>query len=362
MLAAFLLRLRRRQGYRAYVPAEGGVQRLVLYLFGIFVAHVVAMMALEDMAPFDAAWLTATTMVTVGYGDFFAKTVEGRLATMILLYAGGIFVLAKAVNDWIEAKAEKAERKARGAWRWNMREHILIVGTPERLPTPFFERLVKSIRDTPELSGRPVQILTTAYAEATLPRSLADLGVVHWNGGPADPGALAAANAGEAFGVLILARSVTDPTCDAETFDTIDRLRTLPVRGPIIAECIDDANRERLRRAGARALVRPLPAYPGMLIRALVAPGSEAIIEELFTAQGDECYRVDLSPPWKGDWTRLAGALIAEAIGTPIAFEDAAGRIHVNPVGRRGIEAAALFLVMPEHRADTGDLVRAALK
>ncbi len=363
MLAALLLRMRRqRGGYRAYVQTRGGVGKLALYLALIFLAHVIAMMLLEDMAAFDAAWLTATTMVTVGYGDVYAKTAEGRVATMLLLYAGGIFVLAKAVNDGIEARAEKAERKARGAWRWKMRDHILIVGTPDRLPTAFFERLVRTIRDTPELAGRPVQLLTTAYAEATLPRSLADLGVVHWNGGPADSGALEAAGAGEAFGVLVLARSVSDATCDAETFDTVDRLRMLPVRAPVVAECIDDANRGRLRRAGARNLVRPLPAYPGMLVRALVAPGSEEIIEELFTAAGDECYRVDLDSPWRGDWTVAASALIAAGIGTPLAFEDAEGRVHVNPMGRRGIEAKALFLVMPHSDGDTAAKVRAALK
>lgn len=363
MLAALLLRMRRRRGgYRAFVQTRGGVGRLALYLALIFVAHVLAMMALEDMAPFDAAWLTATTMVTVGYGDFFAKSVEGRIATMLLLYAGGIFVLAKAVNDGIEARAEMAERKARGAWRWKMRDHILIVGTPDRLPTPFFERLVKTIRDTPELAERPVQILTSAYAEATLPRSLADLGVVHWNGGPADAGALEAAGAGEAFGIMVLARSVTDATCDAETFDTVDRLRLLPVKAPIVAECIDDANRARLRRVGARNLVRPLPAYPGMLVRALVAPGSEEIIEELFTASGDECYRVDLDPAWQGDWSVAAAGLITAGIGTPLAFEDTAGRVHVNPMGRRGIEARALFLVMPHTDGDTVGRVRAALK
>lgn len=89
MLAALLLRMRRqRGGYRAYVQTRGGVGKLALYLALIFLAHVIAMMLLEDMAAFDAAWLTATTMVTVGYGDVYAKTAEGRVATMLLLYAG----------------------------------------------------------------------------------------------------------------------------------------------------------------------------------------------------------------------------------------------------------------------------------
>jgi len=351
MLTTLLLRLRRRRRFRAAPTPEATFLRLALYLVLIVIAHVSAMVVFEGLPVFDAVWLTATTMVTVGYGDLYAKTVPGRLATMGLLYAGGIFVLAKAVNDWIEIKAEQVERKARGAWRWNMAEHILIIGNPGGKAAAFFERLVRTIRETPELAERPVQLLTAAFGEAALPRGLTDLGVVHWTGAPHDEGALAAAGAGGAHAVLVLARSVQDPSSDAETFDTVDRLARLPCRAPIVAECVDDANRSRLKRAGARSLVRPMPSYPGMLVRALVAPGSEAIIEDLFTVHGDECCRVDLGRPWSGAWTDLAARLIGGAVGTPIAYEDLQGAVHINPVGR-SVEAKAIFLVVREETRD----------
>jgi voltage-gated potassium channel len=317
------------------------------------------MIWLEDLPPFDAVWLTATTVVTVGYGDLAAKTMEGRIATMVLLYAGAIFVLAKAVNDGIERKAEQIERKARGFWRWNMAGHILIIGSPGRQATAFFERLVRTIRATPDIADKPVQLLTQSFAETTLPRSLADLGVAHWNGAPHEPGALDAVNVCDAHAILVLSRSLQDPTSDAETFDTVDRLTSLGCKAPIVAECVDDTNRARLKRAGAQALVRPMPAYPGMLVRALVAPGSEAIIEDLFTVAGDECRRVDLAKPWRGAWTEVATRLIGGGIGTPLAFADPAGTVHMNPVGRGDVEVAALFVVTRETADDAPARVRA---
>ena len=363
MLQAYMLKLLRRLRRRsALVPHRGAPWRLAAWLVLIFLAHVGAMMWLEDLPPFDAVWLTATTVVTVGYGDLSAKTVEGRIATMGLLYVGAIFVLAKAVNDWMEAKADQVERKARGAWRWNMTGHILIIGSPGRAPTTFFERLARTIRETPELADRPIQLLTTSFAETALPRSLADVGVVHWNGAPHEPGALATVKADAAYGILVLARTLQDATSDAETFDTIDRLTALPCRAPIVAECVDDANRERLRRAGARALVRPMPAYPGMLVRALVAPGSEAIIEDLFTVHGDECRRIDLERPWQGDWGEVAARLIGGAIGTPIAYADASGAVEINPVGRGKLEIATLFVVTREGATDAPGRVRALFR
>lgn len=363
MLAAFFLRLRRRSGrYQTFVGAsDRRFVRLAAYLVLILVAHVAAMMLLEGLPLFDAIWLTATTVVTVGYGDFFAKTVEGRIATMVLLYAGAIFVLAKAVNDLIELKTEQADRKLRGAWRWNMQDHILIIGNPDRHATAFFERLVESIRETPEIADKPIQLLTTCFGEQSLPRVLADLGVAHWSGAAGDREALSAVNANAAHAVLVLARAQSDPACDGETFDTVDRLRAAGCKAPIVAECVDDIDRERLRRAGARSIVRPMRAYPGMLIRALVAPGSEAIIEDLFTVKGDECRRVELPAPWRGDWRDLVIRLVGDGIGTPIAFQDGSGKVHMNPVERKDVEAAALFVVTHEGQHDAAERVRKAL-
>lgn len=362
-MLAFFFRLRRRGGrYRTYIgQGNHRFARLAGYLVLILIAHVAAMVWLEGLPLFDAIWLTATTVVTVGYGDFFAKSVEGRLATMVLLYAGAIFVLAKAVNDLIELKTEQADRKLRGAWRWNMQDHILIIGSPDRHATAFFERLVESIRETPEIADKPIQLLTTCYGEQALPRVLAELGVIHWSGAPGDREALAAVNATAAHAVLVLARAQSDPACDGETFDTVDRLRHSGCKAPIVAECVDDIDRERLRRAGARSIVRPMRAYPGMLIRALVAPGSEAIIEDLFTVKGDECRRVDLTKPWRGDWTEIVTRLVAGGIGTPIAFQDGRGEVHINPVGRQGLEARAVFVVTHEGARDAAERIRQAL-
>ena len=242
-----------------------------------------------------------------------------------------------------------------------MQDHILIIGSPDRHATAYFERLVETIRETPEIADKPIQLLTTCYGEQPLPRALADLGVVHWHGGPAEKEALGAVSCGSAYAVLVLARAQSDPACDAETFDTIDRLVDGQCKAPIVAECVDDANRARMRRAGARAIVRPMRAYPGMLIRALVAPGSEAIIEDLFTVKGDECRRVDLARPWRGDWTELVTRLVAGGIGTPIAFQDSAGGVHINPVGRQGVDAQALFVVTHEGAADAAERIRQAL-
>ena len=61
-----------------------------MWLTAIVCLHVVAMNQLEGLALHDALWLTLTTATTVGYGDLSPSTLWGRLATVILIYGGGI--------------------------------------------------------------------------------------------------------------------------------------------------------------------------------------------------------------------------------------------------------------------------------
>jgi voltage-gated potassium channel len=58
----------------------------------------------------DALWWAVTTMTTVGYGDRFPITAEGRLVAVVLMAAGvGLFgTLSGLVASWFLAAATKA--------------------------------------------------------------------------------------------------------------------------------------------------------------------------------------------------------------------------------------------------------------
>lgn len=350
-----LLNLQRRQRRRALRGLWGPRRRvwvLPAYLAAIFALHVAAMMLLEGMTLVEGVWLTATTVVTVGYGDLSAKTPAGRFATMALMYVGAIFVVAVAINNWLDAKADRAERKARGTWRWGLGDHLLIIGTPDRDAEEFFCRLARQVRHARGWEETPIQLLTTAYRSG-LPSPLRDLGVVHRHGRGGNVGDLAECDVLGARGVVILAASETDEACDAQTFDLIDRLREAGYRGPIVAECVDDANRPRLTRAGATSLLRPMRGFPEALTRALFAPGAEAVIENLFTAEGDECLLVPLPRPCRARWADVVSRLVVGDVGTPIAYRDPNGRVSTNPPGTREVEIADLYVIVHDRQEET---------
>ena len=189
-----------------------------------------------------------------------------------------------------------------------------------------------------------------------------ELGIVHYCGDAADPAVLAAAGVREAAVIIVLARDDTDPGSDGRIFDILDRLTELGTRARVLAECVKDADRARLRRAGADIVVRPLRAYPEMIVRALAAPGAEAIMEDLFTSRGDECWRYDvrLCCP---RWADVVCILLEADIGTPIGFRSARdGQVKVNPPPATPVDADKLYVLVREGNARPDAQVQALLE
>ena len=356
----FRSRWRKRKGLpnADAAGARRGLVVLAAYLAAITVGHTLAMMAFEGLDPGDAAWLTATTMTTVGYGDLSASTAAGRWSTVILVYVGGVFALGKGAADYFEYRSNRRALRQRGLWRWRLKDHVLIVNAPSAGADPYFETLLRQFRETGWGRKRDVLILSTCWPDG-LPESLARLGVVHVHGRAASDEKLEDSGAADAAAVVVLADDEKDAASDGTAFDLVHRLVEMGAKGRIAVECVDDRNRDRLRGAGASTVMRPMRGYPEMLVRALIAPGSEAIIEDLFTPRGDECLRYEIAVAGV-PWGRLAARLVAAGAGTALAYASAAdGEVVVNPLPDREVFASALFLMVKEgHEPAAGMLER----
>ena len=366
MIVFFSLRRRRRRKARRLVfqnrDLQASLRRSLLYLVAIFVAHMGAMVFFEGMPAIDALWLTLTTATTVGYGDFSAATLLGRTSTVVLLYVGGIFVVAKVAGDYFEYRSDAYARKIKGAWRWNMAGHIVILRTPLRNGEQYFVRLIRHFRDSTRFSEHPVQILTREFPEG-LPESVRALGgVVHHHGSADDDNSLRAVNVDDADVVVVLAKDESDRSSDGRTFDILHRVSELGAKGIVLAECVDDRNRERLLKAGANIVVRPIRAYPGLIVRSLVAPGSEQVFEKLFVCTGDAYTRFDVDVSNR-TWSDIVCALITNEIGTAVAYVDRGdGNLHINPAAGDRVDATALIVMVKAENMPSLGNVRDALR
>lgn len=346
---SLLRRLRLRRHHSPWT-AHQSLRRMLVVLLVLAALHVAAMVAFEGLTPFEGLWLTLTTMTTVGYGDHSAETAPGRISTILLIFLGGIWIAFQSAATYFEHRSERRERMREGRWRWNMTMHILLLNPPTRHASAYLARLVREFRASHRFDKVPVQIVSSDFPNG-LPDQLREMGVVHYSGEAWDNAALRAANAAEADVIVVLAADDVDPSTDGRTLDIIDRLRTLGAKGRMLAECVDDANRPRFRRFGADITVRPMRGYPEMIVRALAAPGAEAILEDMFTGRGDEVWRYDVAVSGC-TWGKLVSTLVLEDIGVPIAFRRPdEQRMRINPATGTIVEADKIYVLVREGNA-----------
>lgn len=351
----------RRFTQRLHVDMQRRFRAAVLWLTGLLAVHTVAMVVFERLSLGDAAWLTLTTVTTVGYGDFSATSTAGRIATFVLLYVGGISLLAEVASEYIELRIQRKQQMIEGRWDWNMKDHILIINSPAVQAEPYFNRLLTQLRDTPTFAETPVQIATDAFPDG-LPSRLRDLGAVHRHIDPTDPSALACATPASARAIIVLARDEYSRVSDSINLDVLLQLDSLSEQDmpPTVVECVSEGNRARAKRMGASVTIRPVRAYPEILIRALVAPGSEVILENLFTHADDHAMRYDVKIE-QAIWADAVCALMQAGLGTLMSYISIDGELVTHPAHDHRFAADSILLLVRAEAVPTQAQVDRAL-
>ncbi len=345
-LHPFLRRLRRQEWYSLQTARDK--KRNIIRLFAILIClvsiHVVGMMLVEGQSLRDAIWFTMTTITTVGYGDQSPTTVWGQAITITLMYLVGISLLAQIVGEWIEFRIDRKERMLKGMWRWDMNDHLVIINSPDRDGDRYLQTLVQQVRSSPSLADCPVQIFSPDFPNG-LPDSLQSMGAVHHHGVPEGSDSLSEVDVETARFILILAVNADDFRSDSLTLDVLGPLKALAVTGYIITECVQDENRSRFRELGADAVIRPVRAYPELMVRAMAAPGSEEILENLFSHEGVHPRRYNVTVE-AGQWSDLAVRFLSHGLGTPLGFVSHADEVVTNPRGDAPVSGKAIFLIV----------------
>ena len=227
-----------------------------------------------------------------------------------------------------------------------MENHIVILNCTERFEENFFQVVLKQLRKSSlELSTAPIIIAGDAFKEG-ISSSLRKLDVATVQKSLHSDQTFEDASVCEANTIVILATDPNDPASDSVTFDTIHRLCDKGVRGNIICEVVKLDNKERLLNAGANNVVRPVCTYPEMLVRTILSPGSEQLIDDLYDSFGEECIRYNVKV--KDKWGNIVIKLVQNDIGTPIAYLDNDNKVIVNAKPDDQINATALFAIVRE--------------
>ena len=108
-------------------------QRLLGY-FGLIAAllggAVILFIVVERLTPFDALYLTISTLTTLGYGDIVPRTIAGRVVTMftavsglLLVFGIGKEIVQESLTSTLEGRDRTLERQLA-----TLRDHHIICG------------------------------------------------------------------------------------------------------------------------------------------------------------------------------------------------------------------------------------------
>ncbi len=334
--------------------------KLIATLILVLALHTWTMIHFEGLSLNDSLWLTITSATTVGYGDLSARTVEGRLATFILIYLAGIAILAKCAALYFERRSEIRERKYKGEWSWGMENHVVFINCPSEAGEEYYFQAITQLRSSHlDISSAPVILLCNEFSDG-LPERLRKLDVVHSARKATDDNALQTASVLTANTIVVLARDCHDPESDSLSFDITSRLRERGVKGRIISEAVRDCNRDRLRKAGASNVLRPIRSYPELLIRTIVSPGSEQIVEDLFDSLGEECVRYNVR--FTVSWGDMIKAMVDEDIGTPLGYENRKGEVIASAHPEQEVNTVAVFVIVRDDNLQSDQQVQDKLE
>ena len=348
---------------QSHLPMGGLIRsrmrRLFVILGCLLITQILIIWAAEPLTLFEAVWMTMTTLVTVGYGDFAPETTVGRLSTILLMFISAITLLTLIVSDYIEYRFYRRERILTGRWIYNMKDHIVIINTPRSGGEQYFMRFASQIRSVPEYHTVPIMLLTRQFPGG-LPAELSDCGMVHFHGAGNDPEALKAVHAGSARHIIVLAADESDPFSDSLTFDIAHRLVESNLGARTTVECVSDHNRDRFKTLGVRTTIRPVRTYPEIMVRAVVAPGSEKVLEDMFNYERDHPHRYDLE---LDDlvWADIVSALVRHGIGTALAYIDHDNEVICHPPTNEEVEGKGLIVLVRSTDTPSVSVVEEAL-
>lgn len=336
---------RRQFRKKVHLHETSDLRKRLVFFAGVIGLHSLAMVFFEDLDWWQAFWLTMTSASTTGYGDISAASFWGQFATIVLIYGMGITLLAQIASDYVEIRLIRKEMRIKGRVEWDkMQDHILIINTPRYNSERYLALLISQINQTPELEDIPIQILTSAFPDG-LPIDLRSQGVVHHTGDALEDGMLESANTHKAKYIIVLCPDLQDNHSDSITFDILHRIKVLNASAFVMAEAINDSNRQRFKAAGATAVIRPIRAYPEMLVRSLIAPGTEQVLEDLFRHQGDHTIRLNVR--LKGvTWAHIVTTLIQQNIGTALGYVNQNGDIVTHPQTHSTVYAEGLIVLI----------------
>ncbi|SIT75059.1 potassium channel family protein [Edaphobacillus lindanitolerans] len=252
-----------------------GYRRLIFLLAAILIlisTAVIGFMFLEDLSFFDSLWMTIISVMTIGYGDMYPVTEDGRRFALFLVPLGAGIVtygLGTAASYLIEKQlSQKVWEKQMDNEIEKLQDHIIICG---------FGRVGKHVYHQLRDQEKEVKILCVHDDEEEL-LQFVDKGTLRLIGDPTDHEVLEKARINKAKGLIA-----------AVDNDADNVFITLTAKGinedlKVAARVEKEGSEEVLLRAGASRVINPSSLGGRELAMSVLKPAGTDYINNLMRA------------------------------------------------------------------------------
>lgn len=237
----------------------------------------------------DGLWTAYITLTTIGYGDIYAKTWEGRTVT-ILTSTFGIGCFGVFTGIIVEKAMQRRFKKMKGEGKFSGEDHLVIVNVPSYEE---IKELINELDASPEYQGAPRVIVTSRlpHQDKEIPSMISNRIDGFIMGIPSALETLKRANISRAKACLLLSSASDFRMDDTNTLTAC----LIEKNWPQIITIVDCARPETLKNLGLFSIdggVSATGLQMGLLVQELTSQGAFKVFDQLSSneAGGSQIY------------------------------------------------------------------------
>ncbi|QQZ62401.1 ion transporter [Paenibacillus sonchi] len=238
---------------------------------------------------FNAFYWVMTTMSTVGYGDFFAATVAGKLFTMFL-YVFGIGLLSLVIGKIIDAMGELQRRRGAGTLSFHGKDHVVLINWNRKTQAAVDEILCY----TPDCR--------IVIIDESGQHPLQQMEHVHFiSGDPSSDDILLKAGIQGAKAAIVFGDTRIDEASltDGKTLLIASSIERIAPQVHTTVEIMQEKNIQNFRHVHVNEFVLSHDAISRLAVRSALQEGNSEVITQLLSREhGDDIYEIPRDAAW----------------------------------------------------------------
>ncbi|MBB6452164.1 voltage-gated potassium channel [Salirhabdus euzebyi] len=251
---------------------------------------------------FDGLWWVMTTVTTVGYGDYYPVTVEGRILAMFL-YIVGIGLIGVIIGKVVDVLSGFRKKREEGRIVYKGKGHYIIIGWSKKA-----KYALKEMLNTKE---DKIDIVIVDDMDKA---PILDDNIFYVSGDATSEETLLNANVKEAMSVLIFADdSIQDSKLiDGKTLLIASTIEAIASNVHTIVEVMEEEHIKNFKHVKVDDFIFSHETISSLAVRSAFTKGISGVFGQLLRRKfGDDLYHVPVKKEWK-TYKDAFDALIAE--------------------------------------------------